>query len=207
MIQKSGTTTVRRVFFGEEDRLEGIYASAGQDLGAVISHPHPLMGGDMHNHVVRTISDSLLSCGISTLLFNFRGVGKSAGSFDSGCGEQADLLAARSFLKAHNCRKTLLAGYSFGAWVSAMTLSALEESHALLVAPPLELFPFAWDDIANRISLMIGAEHDAYCPPNNLKRIALELRCTLIMIPDADHFFTHRETALADAIADFYGAH
>jgi alpha/beta superfamily hydrolase len=204
MIKDSASTAARHVFFGEGERLEGIYAAAGPDRGAVISHPHPQMGGDMHNPVVRTISDSLLACGISTLRFNFRGVGRSAGRFDSGHGEQDDLLAAVSFLKERHCRETLLAGYSFGAWISAMALSAPEDVQGILVAPPLELFSFAFDNLAGRISLMIGAEHDAYCPPNNLKRIASDLGCKLIIIPDTDHFFTHQETALADTIATFY---
>jgi alpha/beta superfamily hydrolase len=204
MIKDSVTTAARHVFFGEGERLEGIYAPAGHDRGAVISHPHPQMGGDMHNPVVRTISDSLLACGISTLRFNFRGVGKSAGSFDSGRGEQDDLLAALAFLKEQPFRETLLAGYSFGAWISAMALSALKNVQGILVAPPLELFTFAFDKLAGRISLMIGAEHDAYCPPSNLAGIASDVGCKLIIIPDTDHFFTQKETALADAIATFY---
>ena len=57
-------------------------------MGAVISHPHPLMGGDMGNSIVETLAEALFAGGISTLRFNFRGVGNSTGTFDDGRGEQ-----------------------------------------------------------------------------------------------------------------------
>ena len=40
----------KKVFFGQGNiRLEGLYANASGAMGAVISHPHPLLGGDMKN--------------------------------------------------------------------------------------------------------------------------------------------------------------
>ena len=69
------------IFFGKENiRLEGRYAPSGGTRGAVISHPHPLMGGEMGNPVVEILSETLNACGISTLRFNFRGVGRSTGN-------------------------------------------------------------------------------------------------------------------------------
>lgn len=78
-----------KVFFGEDQiRLEGLFASTGGMRGAVISHPHSLMGGNMWNPVVETVARALFAAGISTLRFNFRGVGGSAGCFDEGRGSR-----------------------------------------------------------------------------------------------------------------------
>ena len=48
-----------RVFFGEKGmRLEGLYAAGAAKRGAVVCHPHSLMGGDMHNPVVETLAQA-----------------------------------------------------------------------------------------------------------------------------------------------------
>ena len=53
----------------------------------LVCHPHPLGGGTMHNKVVFRAAAGLLDAGLITLRFNFRGVGKSVGTFDNGVGE------------------------------------------------------------------------------------------------------------------------
>ena len=52
--------------------------------GVVITHPHPLYGGDMDNPVVSVIEGAFREKGFTTLRFNFRGVGTSTGRFDNG---------------------------------------------------------------------------------------------------------------------------
>ena len=47
---------------------------------AVISHPHPLYGGSMTNKVVHILAKSFNELDAITVRFNFRGVGKSAGT-------------------------------------------------------------------------------------------------------------------------------
>src|SRR5262245_9082421 len=66
--------------------------------GLVICHPHPLYGGDMENPVVVRVAEVAYESGLSTLRFNFRGVGRSSGSHAEGFGEQDDLRAALSTL-------------------------------------------------------------------------------------------------------------
>ena len=46
---------------------------------AIICHPHPLHGGTMQNKVVSTLMRAARDQQASTILFNFRGVGQSAG--------------------------------------------------------------------------------------------------------------------------------
>ena len=98
-----------RVTFRCRDlELEGLWAATSPTSAAIITHPHPLYGGDMGNAVVETISKAYRNKGWSTLRFNFRGVGNSEGHFDSGIGEQEDLAAAIAFLKGNGILIPLL---------------------------------------------------------------------------------------------------
>jgi len=86
---------------------------------AVVAHPHPLHGGSLHNPVVFHSDRGLNRAGLTTLRFNFRGVGSSEGEHDHGEGEVGDLAAAVNWMRglASDC-PLLLVGYSFGAWCS-----------------------------------------------------------------------------------------
>ena len=193
--------TEERVFFREgKVRPEGLFAFSGGTKGAVISHPHSLMGGDMWNPVVETVAQAFFASGISTLRFNFRGVGGSGGSFDEGRGEQEDLLSAIAFLEDRGLKEILPAGYSFGAWVTAGVLGRRALAPALFVAPPMELFHFDLETLRGRVGLIVCGDRDPYCPADGVRIMATALSCRLEFIPGADHFFLSRETDLADRI-------
>jgi alpha/beta superfamily hydrolase len=199
-----GETAEQKVFFGQGNiRLEGLYTGSGGAMGAVISHPHPLMGGEMNNPVVEILSEALFAGGISTLRFNFRGVGKSAGDFDEGRGEQDDVLAALSFMEKQGIREILLVGYSFGAWVNAGVLNRRSLLPAVFVSPPINRFSFDFQALRGKVGLIICGDRDPYCPAESIKITADELSCRLDIIPDADHFFLWREKDLAECINAF----
>ncbi|MCP3955195.1 MAG: alpha/beta hydrolase, partial [Desulfobacterales bacterium] len=99
--------------------LEGLYSEASSNRGVVVTHPHPLYGGDMYNPVVQTVADACIETGLGCLQFNFRGVGRSTGQFDNGRGEQGDVIAAVNWLAEQGAGDIWLAGYSFGSWVNA----------------------------------------------------------------------------------------
>jgi uncharacterized protein len=193
-----------RVSFGEgRMRLEGLFAATEGTRGAVISHPHSLMGGDMWNPVVEIVTQALFSDGISTLRFNFRGVGGSGGTFDEGRGEQEDLLSALAFLEDRGLKEFLPAGYSFGAWVIAGVIGRRVLAPALFVAPPIDMFPFDVETLQNRVGLIVCGDRDPYCPADAVRIMTTTLSCGLELIPGADHFFMSRETDLADCITTF----
>ena len=66
-------------FLSETFEIEGLFNQRDENKGVVVTHPHPLYGGDMNNLVVETILHVYHQKGYSTLKFNFRGVGKSQG--------------------------------------------------------------------------------------------------------------------------------
>jgi len=78
------------------------------------------MGGTMDNTIVVAVCRVLAARGWAALRFNFRGAGRSAGSFDEGCGETDDVAGAVGFLRAKaevDASRLAVVGYSFGAGV------------------------------------------------------------------------------------------
>ena len=80
-------------------KIEGLLSDIPGNQGVVITHPHPLYGGDMHNNVVQAILNAYSANDFSTLRFNFRGVGGSTGEYSEGIGEQEDVGAALRYMK------------------------------------------------------------------------------------------------------------
>lgn len=110
---------------------------------AVVCHPHPLHGGTLTNKVAHMVAKTFAEMGVTTLRFNFRGVGESPGEFDHGAGEVDDLLAAVNWLRARYPEAPLwLAGFSFGAYVALSGQARAQAERLLLVAPPVAMFDF-----------------------------------------------------------------
>ena len=94
----------RRISFlaaGDGPRLAGILHLPDGPTpcpAAVVCHPHPLMGGTMDSAVVVAVCGGLAVRGWATLRFDFRGAGRSEGTFDGGHGEIDDVAGALDFL-------------------------------------------------------------------------------------------------------------
>ncbi len=74
----------------------------------------------MHNKVVYRAAAGLVEAGLTTLRFNFRGVGASAGEFTGGDGEVEDVLAVVEFAREQfGDLPLILSGFSFGGYVAA----------------------------------------------------------------------------------------
>lgn len=184
---------VERIHLQVDDLLlEGLYEGVSRELGAVITHPHPLYGGNMLNPVVEAIENAYRSAGFSTLRFNFRGTGNSSGVFDNGVGERADVAAAVDFLRAEGIRDIHLTGYSFGAWVNANALQKnLSVSGLSMVAPPVAFIDF--DDAIRlpMLSVVVAGSRDDFAPPNLIRPAMNQWNpdAPLEIIDGADHFF------------------
>ncbi|WP_444997523.1 alpha/beta hydrolase [Aliikangiella sp. IMCC44359] len=135
-------------FEGEAGVIQGTLDLPSESVRSgyisVNCHPHSLHGGSMTNKVIHTVSRSIAGLGIPSLRFNFRGVGQSAGEYDEGQGEQADLKAAVDWMQQqYPGAKLILSGFSFGSFVSASSASSLCPVMLLSVAPPVKRFDFS----------------------------------------------------------------
>jgi uncharacterized protein len=173
--------------------LESCLKTASPTHGVVVTHPHPLYGGDMHNSVVSLVADAYTQAGWTVLRFNFRGTGKSKGHFEDGIGEQKDVRAAIDFLTGQGYGNIDLAGYSFGAWV----LAQWARSHAahchriVMIAPPVAFVDF------NPVAPIPGLRHvitgslDDLAPPDRIQSALprWQPEAKLSVIQGADHSF------------------
>ena len=183
-------------------KIEGMLGKQSGENGVIICHPHPLMGGSMHNNVVEAMRDAFALQNYTTLRFNFRGAGNSTGNYDEGRGEQADILSAQKFLKNNGIEKIVLAGYSFGAWVGSKVLEKFNQLFvaSILVSPPHNYFDFDWNVLKNKIDLIVSGDCDQYCDVDVLKKKAKEINCRMEIIYETDHFYSGKEQELIDIL-------
>jgi uncharacterized protein len=186
-------------------RLEGLLAEGATDRGVVATHPHPLYGGDMRNPVVETVADVYARRGLTSLRFNFRGVGGSGGTYDDGRGEMDDVRAAIAFLRERGVRRIDLVGYSFGAWVAArMDMEAEGVDRLILVSPPVDFLSFAVVDTLPKLALVVIGDEDDFGAADRVRDQAAKWNpdARFEIIPDADHFFWGRFRELGDVVAE-----
>ncbi len=173
-------------------------------LAALVCHPHPLHGGTMHNKVVHRVAATLHEAGGTTLRFNFRGAGRSAGRYDGGRGELEDARAALAWLRRRlPGASVVVAGFSFGAGVAA-ALAAVEAGVGLLVlvAPPVAAMDFAALRTSPIPKLVIQGTRDDVCPAAELEPefSAWAEPRKLVKIEGANHFFDRQLADLANAL-------
>jgi len=195
-------------FLSENYEIEGLLNKRDKNKGVVVTHPHPLYGGDMYNLVVETIVHVYNIKGYSTLKFNFRGVGKSRGQYDNGVGEQKDVLAALSFLADMGMERIALAGYSFGAWVNAH--AAIQEDifveDMVMVSPPVGFMDFHAISAINVLKFVITGNRDDIAPADAVKKMLPTWNpdARFEIVDGADHFYGgylgHLESVLSSCI-------
>ncbi|MCA1793796.1 MAG: alpha/beta hydrolase [Desulfotignum sp.] len=173
-------------------RLQAMLDKTSAGRAVVITHPHPLYGGNMDNPVVLQMTKSFARKGFTTLRFNFRGTAGSTGMYDNGQGEQTDVTATLAFLKNLGIQTLFLAGYSFGARINASVVSqGYDIKDHVMVSPPVGFLSF--DDIETLLStgLIITGQEDDIAPPDMVQahihrwKISPEFH----IIPGCDHFY------------------
>ncbi len=173
-------------------QIEGLLDRRTTDKGAVISHPHPLYGGNMYAAGVESIVHAYWKKGYTTLRFNFRGVGNSQGIYDNGIGEQQDVLAALSFLSETETKQIDLAGYSFGAWVNAHAVQQdTPVERIVLVSPPVGFMDFTKITAIDRLKLVVTGSQDQIAPAEQIKTLlpSWNPEARFEIIEGADHFY------------------
>ena len=203
-------TASRPITFTSEGlTLEGVLhpPASAPFPAAAVCHPHPLYGGDMNNSVVVAVCQALAEAGIASLRFNYRGVGRSEGTYGDGLGERADAAAALAYLRRLadvEQDKVGIVGYSFGATVA---LTAADERVAAAAAISIPSFGQDVPSLALRCpTLLISGEQDEIAPAASLATLARTIgpQCQMSVVPGADHFWWGHEEELAERVAQFF---
>ena len=157
------------IFNGPAGRLEGRFHPSKQRGApiAIILHPHPQFGGTMNNQIVYHLYYAFAERGFSVLRFNFRGVGRSQGSFDHGQGELSDAAAALDWAQAISpeARACWIAGVSFGSWIGMQLLMRRPEIEGFVsIAPPANRFDFTFLAPCPSSGLFVHGDQDRVAP-------------------------------------------
>lgn len=202
-------------FKGPAGRLEGLLDgdSASPRAAVVFGHPHPLLGGGgtMHTKAVYQGAKGLTRIGCAVLRFNFRGVGRSEGTFDSGAGERGDFTAAIDFMaEKYPGVPIWAAGFSFGSWI-ALEVGAADPRVSLLIgiAPPWTKDGYAWSAIygATKPKFFIQGESDEICSIQDMWAHYAKLHepKELVIIDGANHLFEGKTSEVGEALEDLLG--
>jgi alpha/beta superfamily hydrolase len=205
------------IFTGPAGRLEGRYHPAKQKNApiAMILHPHPQFHGTMNHQIVYQCYYAFAHRGFSVLRFNFRGVGRSQGSFDHGTGELSDAASALDWAQTINpeARACWVAGFSFGAWIGMQLLMRRPEIDRFIsVSPPANVYDFGFLAPCPSSGLIVQGDKDETVPEESVRKLAEKLSkqrditVDYRIVKGAPHLFTDRLDKLAAQVDDYVSA-
>lgn len=154
---------------------------------ALICHPNPTQGGTMDNKVVQTLARAFIQLGWRAVRFNFRGIGKSEGSWDEGRGEVDDALAVLNAVLPSG-EALILSGFSFGGYVASRAALSLAEParRLVLVGPATSRFDTA---PVPADTVVIHGEVDDVVPLAAVLDWARPQSLPVTVVPGVGHFF------------------
>jgi len=187
------------VFYPDNDK---------KNICVLLAHPHSLYGGNMSNNVISSLFSTLSNENIPTLRFNFRGVGKSTGSYGHDIGEQEDVRTCIEFLiDKEKFEKIVIIGYSYGAAVGCSQVNTFKNIMGYVaIAFPFDLFIklknlaqtskpklFIQGDLDNIANFRNFLKHfEDMKPPKEYK-----------IVNNTDHFFLGFENQVSKYALDF----
>jgi uncharacterized protein len=206
-LDRPAASTLRRLrnldIDGPAGRLEALLNEGAPDAkyAALVCHPHPLGGGNLHNKVVyyamKALNDPAWGLGLPVLRFNFRGTGRSEGVHD-GEAEVGDVQACLRWLENAFRLPVVAVGFSFGAVMALKACCLASQAHNIRAIAALGLpiesgnrtydYPFLKDVFPPK--LFISGDRDRYAPAEHLQKV---VACAadpkqLVFLPGADHF-------------------
>ena len=199
---------------GPEGKIEARYShNKNSDSPIVlILHPDPSKGGTMHSKIIFKLYKIFAESGFSTIRFNFRGVGKSDGTFDNGEGELSDAACILDWLQQYNTNSKIcwVAGFSFGAWIAMQLLMRRPEINGFVsVSPPANLRDFSFLAPCPSSGLLIHGDKDNIASFDSTKILVEKLQkqkkvnINFKPIKGADHFYENYSNELEASIKNY----
>ena len=176
----------------------------------VLCHPHPLYNGTMRNKVVHTLARAFVAQGFAAVRFNFRGAGKSAGTYDDGRGELDDALAVVDWAQERwPGLQWWLGGFSFGAMIATRCAIRKQPAGLVTVAPAVQKFADGLPDQPRCPWLVVQGEADELVEVDDVIDWvnSLEPGPELQIKPETDHFFHGKLVDLRESVGAFIAQH
>lgn len=189
---------VRKLWIeGSAGKLEAtLRVARSARAAALVAHPHPLHGGTLDNPVVFHADRELHRAGLTTMRFNFRGVGESEGSHDEGRGETDDVSAAMAWLRGICPGRPLLSvGFSFGSLCSIRNAVGDPSVHGVIaIGLPVLKYPFEELARLQRPFAVVQADDDEFGRPSDIEPYLerIQPKGQLHVIENTTHLFPGR---------------
>ena len=133
----------------------------------------------MNHQIIYQLYYAFVHRGFSVLRFNFRGVGRSQGSFDHGRAN-CRMRPRRSTGRRRSTRRRArcwIAGFSFGAWIGMQLLMRRPEIEGFIsIAPPANLYDFSFLAPCPSSGLIIHGDKDAVVPRKDVTALVDKLK-------------------------------
>ncbi len=196
---------------GPSGRLEGKYFKnnkAGSPV-AIVLQPHPQYGGTMNNRIVQETYNVFIKNGFSVLRFNFRGVGKSEGTFDNGQGELSDAAAALDWIERENqdYSQCWIAGFSFGSLICMQLIMRRPEvTKFVAISPQPNVYDFTFLAPCPTSGQIVFSEKDELVSKESINELRNRLNIqkgidvNFSEIKNSNHFFKNKEEELKKTI-------
>jgi uncharacterized protein len=176
---------------------------------ALVCHPHPLGGGTMHNKVVFRAAAGLVDAGLTTLRFNFRGVGASDGTHD-GVAEKQDVRDCLNYLAENYPNQPItLAGFSFGTRMGSEVGMTDERVVRLIsIGTPVDKYD-DFDYLTNlrKPILFIHGDRDEFGALENVQKLVAKVAentdAELVYFENCGHFFDEHLNELRETVRDW----
>lgn len=197
-----------REIAGPAGTLEVLFDQpAGEPRAAVVfAHPLPIEGGTMHTKVVFQSAKALSRIGCAVMRFNFRGVGRSTGTWDSGTGELDDYRAALDYMSAQYPQlEVWAAGFSFGSYIATTVGADHDRVCALIaIAPPVHKYEFASVKLSTKPKFIVHGERDELISLKLVRHFyaGLQEPKELVEIDRANHLFEGQASEVGDALQE-----
>ena len=174
---------------------------------ALVCHPHPLGGGTMHNKVVFRAAAGLVDAGLTTLRFNFRGVGVSTGIHNEVEGGVEDATDALTYLQTQFPGEDItLAGFSFGSRVGMQAGFQDDDVKRLIsIGTPVEKYN-DYDFLAavKKPILFVHGDKDEFCSIAGLRSLTDRIpQAEVVIFENCGHFFDDDLNELRGTIRDW----
>ena len=199
---------------GPAGRLEGRYFKNQKQKSpiAIVLQPHPQYSGTMNNRIVVEIFNAFLENGFSVLRLNFRGVGKSDGTFDNGQGELSDAAAALDWIERENqdFSQCWVSGFSFGSLICMQLIMRRPEvSKFISVSPQPNVYDFTFLAPCPISGQVVLGEKDELVSKESIKDLHSRLKTQKGIevrfdeIKNGNHFFKNKEIDLKKIITQY----
>lgn len=175
---------------------------------ALLCHPNPLGQGTMMNKIVTTMYRFARdfykenpATPMHVVRFNYRGVGKSTGSYGNMTGEIDDALQVLQWIHQQTyARKLWLGGFSFGGYVAMALAQIIQKnqhfgddnftiSNLALIAPSIEKHDSTGFVLPTPQTFIIYGENDELVAPTALQNFAKKFAIHYDVVKDTGHFF------------------